>query len=270
MLKGGNVHVLEFSLSSSTGHSGSAAHHQKVEMQKYVNFKMDATTNEQNEVTITRDSRGGDFKYKYDMRDKVIMVFAFWMREIACVSNLLNEHLEGIIWRFYCMPQFRWNAYQGKGCVHTFGDGRGFAQYGQGETCMTSTALCVNSARWEVTLKRREGRMKGMDFMIGYGADSTADKPVVALHFSDGHHPRAIHNGWGKRIFLNWKITMKIGDRIRLDFDFRQRECWGFYNDQEIGLISRKLPDTIHPAVSVNLMHAHDVVSFETTMFDVN
>lgn len=140
------------------------------------------------------------------------------------------------------------------------------------QNVLSNMSLAI--VRWEMTLKQKGNRMY---FMMGYldsrGIGDFADSRGIgytenerALWVLDGEYPK-IHSG-GSTIDMHWKwkFNTSIGDRFRLDFDFKKRECSAFYNDEWVGLITTELPPRIYLAASVLC----EGTSLATTRFEAS
>merc|ERR1711951_15441 len=61
------------------------------------------------------------------------------------------------------------------------------------------------------------------------------------------------------------QVEFKIGDRVRLEFDLKWRQCSVLLNDRQLGNVFYELPDTFYLAVSVY----YEQNVYETTLFEV-
>lgn len=137
----------------------------------------------------------------------------------------------------------------------------------------TLSASNVSSVRWEITIKEKGEYISCL--MMGYidaehiegFQDWThigGNDNETALRVRDGNPPVIYSNHKETVINEEWHCTTNSGDRFRLDFDFRSKDCIVFYNDKMMGFLTKNLPQQIYLAASSSDPDA----SYEATLFD--
>lgn len=207
-------------------------------------------------------------------------VAAYLLRTIASEGNQSHNFLVDLIIKFYFTADvqhlpFEWN----KNKQFTFSNQRRrFVKRSNGwSTLRTKDPFKTDSTtylRWELTLKERKYG-KPLEFLMGCIPDKRSTiqrgdvlwgenidlKNELAFWVKDGVYPKVCNNGDYKTFYGNTSITAKKGDTFRLDFE--AGECRIYHNDKIVGLLTRKLPDFMFFAISVN---SHGV-SFAVSMF---
>ena len=222
------------------------------------------------------------------------MVFVYWLR---CISqNVSPGFLVELMVRYYCVPQFAWDPHKAGHGMELSHDGLTFNKAASGRATVLSrnllTSSNVNVVNWEITI--RPGQHQTY-FLMGYVVDNgldvvnadllygfadedsdvpgfigndfignAADKEELALYVVDGSNPMIYSKGNMGLIHSKWTWNIQSGDRLRLRFDWRRRECTAFWNDDFVGIVTSELPRKIYPAAS-----AFYSGSFETTLFEV-
>ena len=85
--------------------------------------------------------------------------------------------------------------------------------------------------------------------------------------------PVQLYSGFSGRAYLHSALISnlhmyQIGDKFRLDLDFKARTCTAFYNDESLGLISEYLPPQLYLAVALCGSRSVTRNSVVTTLFD--
>ena len=62
-----------------------------------------------------------------------------------------------------------------------------------------------------------------------------------------------------------FKFSTMVGDRFKLQFNFKTRKCIAYYNEECLGLLTDNLPYSIRLAATVY----YSGQAFETTAFEV-
>ena len=89
-------------------------------------------------------------------------------------------------------------------------------------------------------------------------------------YIGDREHEFALYLGKGEltmtgNVLRCHKNAFEIGDRFRLDFDFKTKQCMAYENDKLIGSVSTKLPEQIYLCASLFWKGS----SLETTRFEL-
>ena len=227
-----------------------------------------------------------------DEIEMATMVFVYWLRSIS--QNVSPGFLVEVMVRYYCAPQFEWDPHKAGRGLELSIDGLTFLKPASGRATVLSKNLLSSSnvsiVDWEITV--RPGQHQTY-FLMGYVVDNgldimrrnvvdiweemeaqaftgndfignAADKDELALYVVDGSNPMIYSKGNMRLIHSKWTWSIQVGDRLRLRFDFDQRECRAFWNDDFVGVLTSDLPHKLYPAAS-----AFYSGSFETTLFEV-
>ena len=152
----------------------------------------------------------------------------------------------------------------------------GWIKYNNRSLCSRHpiSADFASSVTWELTMKEKGD--DGLYLLIGFIDGQHIDKfdketmiglneNEVALEIWDGHSVKIKTNGKKKKTDFDGKIASKVGDCFRLNFNLISRECYAFYNEEPLGLVTESLPQEIYMACTLDRKD----ISFETTLFDV-
>ena len=123
----------------------------------------------------------------------------------------------------------------------------------------------ASSAEWEVTI-RRESHTTHWYFAIGYVENATGREGCAI-----GYNSREcgiflyLSQRWKKYdgggspsspFISKWKSNiLKNGDRFKLIFDFVNRNCKVYLNEESVGTLKTNLPNKVYPAVSFGSGH---------------
>lgn len=120
----------------------------------------------------------------------------------------------------------------------------------------------VSSVSWEMTLMDIK---EGVSFMMGIIDGDYIRKFVrdgnrycvgysdhqMALRVGPAFRPTFLVHGKASKLQEDWDFDPKIGDKMRLEFNFEENECSAFYNDKLMETVSNTLPKTMYFAVSI-------------------
>jgi len=140
------------------------------------------------------------------------------------------------------------------------------------------TTKSMSRARWVLTMRgKKAGRV-----LVGIvdaehvesgdtGKALEAQQHHVAVQIADDEHPECVTTEGGMSIG-NKKVNWNIGDRLKLEFDLKARQCTVFLNDQLLGrldeiyhaLCDRQLPESFFCALSSDCPG----IELETTLFE--
>lgn len=203
-----------------------------------------------------------------------------WMRSMISHPNVSLHFLLDLILKYYFIPRFEWDPHRTSEFVKLSNGGTRFTstQHIWQSVCSLNaiSAKDFSIVSWELTLKLKPFRtwivMGYIDseYISEFDAWKRIGKTQNQLGMSvfDGGPAGIYTNDNMTRAPSEFKIDTKVGDRIRLEFDFKAKKCNAFYNDEEIGLLTDHLPHQIYLAVSVYGSMASRVISFETTLFE--
>ena len=205
------------------------------------------------------------------------MICNYWMRTLMLDYNASFEFFMNAVLGYYCSRRFEWDPERMHSMYILREDGKTFVcKYSWGARSICSkNLLSADSAsivRWEMTLKERGG---GSHLRMGYiDGDHIEDfeddemiaksKHGLALSVVDTLRPEVIQNDKISKRLQDWRFHTNSGDRIKLEFDFKTRQCNAFYNDELLGLMTSNLPKQIYLAASAWM----PLVSYETTLFE--
>lgn len=215
---------------------------------------------------------------------RISTVFSFWMRTNVSAANVPGEYLGKVVLDYYCLPRFEWDSLRkhsdimlsNKATIITKKDGETVTNDAK-SLCSKNvlSADAVSIVCWEITI--REKSVDDLCLMMGYIDGEHIDDFVesscvgdngkqLALYVKDGRFLKVRTNGIHKDIHPNRPFAIRKGDRFKLIFNFKTKECAARYNDGLLGTLSKNLPRRIYLAASVYAVG--DV--FETTKFYAN
>lgn len=223
----------------------------------------------------------------------VVVVLEYWIRRYISVLSdyhrtvtvsVTHNYLVDIVMEYSFDWKLEWDQKTKHRQLVLSDDGRRFSVKSGGwdawdasepRSMRSEVPVCaslVSFVRWEVTLLSKG---KKLSFSMGYGDaekgfDRTANigdrEHEVALAVRDGGKP-VIWNDADGICLSPQRMHIKVGDRIRLDFDFRKMQCISFYNGKRLGLLhesqKRSFPKKMYFAASL----FNKGSSFETTLF---
>jgi len=176
-----------------------------------------------------------------------------------------------------CDSDFQWDSNSKSSELMVVGEGKGIQKTSGGcyPAALYSRNILqsdkVSTARWEVTLKTKgEGLYFCMGFVNADNMDRFSNCKDIGSKKKTG---RAIKIRKGKiceRLGGQkyHEDSFQEGDRFALEFDLRAGSCSVFYNDDCIGTLSNKVPDSVFLGASIGSQNDGTVI--ETTKFELS
>lgn len=210
------------------------------------------------------------------------LVCCHWMR-ICCISTerVSYDDIPKIVLNFYFVLKFEWDTTKSnegfavskrRNAIHRNDNFVGWKTVIGKHVRSKQT---VWKLRWELTLM---GRGEIVSFRMGFLAANFmeqfdwsswigATKYDVALWVDEGSYPKVFTENDSSFIHTDWTFNLKDNpmgfERFCLEFDFKEKKCRAFFNDELIGLVANWLPRRLYPAVSVY----YPGCTLQTTMY---
>ena len=135
----------------------------------------------------------------------------------------------------------------------------------------------VLSAEWEITVGQITENDRRSDLCMSMGYYDAQHEPRMYAWLGQNQYQVGVylHNNAKFRKYHDCKESypfdpkwtgsiVKSGDRLKLEFDFKTKECKLYHNDEYVGVLADDLPDEIYPAFSI-----HFPVEYTCTQWNV-
>lgn len=190
----------------------------------------------------------------------VSVIFTCWLRTMTSGVSMSADLFVDLVLRYYFI-KFEWDPLCKHKEIALLDDNQTFHHTAYGWKTVVSKLLLsgdtLKSASMELTIDGvpEKWSSKPLCLMIGFVDSSAVDDIRMNMNLGLESTLKCAFlsetEGFGMCVDSKWKGDYaKNGDRIRLTFDFVNRTCLIFYNDERVGFISENLPNGLYVAAS--------------------